>query len=156
MRVVVLHESPGADRVAGEFRRAAEEFNRGLDIRLRFLDVGFEIQEVPVAPGAPAPPDALEDVLRRFRPGVVLALGRGATLLDCATAALRAPARLVYLVNGEPERPDEAVARLANLLVVPEGASVHGARGHPIRPDEPAGPQLVDILVKFVRERRGR
>ena len=51
MRVVLLNESPGADDRAHDFTRAVRTFNQGLDIRLRFLDVGFEVRHLPVRDG---------------------------------------------------------------------------------------------------------
>jgi hypothetical protein len=160
MRVVVLHESPGADVLVREFRESAEVFNRGLDIRLRFLDVGFEVRDLPVPPEGAAPAEETRELLRRFDPGVALVLGTGLPLLECAAVAAKSRVPLALLTDGAEDRSSGALARLATILAtrgepgeLPAGPD---AVVHPIGPGEAPGPALVDLLVRTVKERRTR
>ena len=156
MRVAVLHESPGADPAAAEFRAAAETFNRGLDIRLRFLDVGFELRVFGVPEDDPETPARIEDGLRSFRPGIVLVLGRGVRLLECAAAVAKGHSPLAFLVDGEADRTTAALARLAEIVVLPSTAPSPAvrpdARTFRIPDGTPAGTSLVDTLVRSVRD----
>lgn len=159
MRVVVLHEEPGADPAARSFREAAESFNRGLDIRLRFLDVGFELRDVPVAADATAAAERLAATIRSFRPGRVLVLGSGPALLECAALAAKEQVPIAFLADGTEDRSAGAIARFADLLVVPEGAMPPA-----VRPEtrvvrlsataEDAAPSLVDLLLRNARHGR--
>jgi hypothetical protein len=157
MRVVLLFESPGADRVSAQFTDAADEFNRGLDIRLRFLEVGFDVHSLPVPADSAAPAEELAGLLEEFRPGVVLALGSGTGLLECAAAAAKKDVPIAYLADGAPDRAARAVARLSGILVATgeadPPAAAPGAMVENIR-ELPPGPELVRILVRSVRERR--
>jgi hypothetical protein len=159
MRVVVLTESPEANEITRQFLEAAEEYNRGLDIRLRFLDVGFELRTIAVRPGEPAPALALEETLLSFRPGVVLVLGRSTRTLECAAAAAKAHLPIAFLLDGEPDGSAAAISRMAAILILPEGGSPPAAaRPDAVTPmlsaDAAPGPALVEILVNSVRERR--
>jgi hypothetical protein len=155
MRVVVLHESPGADDLAGEIGEAAAAFNRGLDIRLRFLDVGFEIHTVPVPDDAATPLAPLSEAIEKFRPGAVLVLGRGRRLLECAAAAAKSGPPLVYLVNGERDRTVSALTHLAEVFVVPAGEEAGGGdRAQRLPEGEAPGRGLIEIMLRNVREKR--
>ncbi|MEN8148546.1 MAG: hypothetical protein ABFS86_01915 [Planctomycetota bacterium] len=152
MRVVILHESPGADGLRDEFVAAAEEFNRGLDIRLRFLDVGFTFREVPVREPDDFAAVTFSETFGAFGPSVVLALGRGPRLLECIAAAAKTGRPVLYLEPPEPDRTSSAIARIAPVLVTTGGSPADR------RPDRfhldgrPVGPALVDIIVRSVRE----
>lgn len=158
MRVVILHESPAADSLVREFVEAVQEFNRSLDFRLRFLDVGFTVRTVPVAPGGEVPAVLLDGTLRRFQPGVVLVLGGGLNLLECASLAAKHRTPLAYYLDGEPERDTAAIARLARVLL-----SVLPREAVPLAPDavfervagevSPAA-SIVRLLVRSVRNER--
>jgi hypothetical protein len=153
MRVVILHESPGADELARSFLAAAEAFNRGLDFRLRFLDVGFSFRTVPVSSSAEVPAVLLDGTLRRFEPGVVLILGRGIPLLECAAVAAKHQAPLAYYVDGGPDRTTTGLYRLARITLVrgpvdglPPDTVVE-VLGSGVSPED----ALVKLLVRTVR-----
>lgn len=157
MRVLVLHESPGTDEIAAEFTFAAEEFNRGLDIRLRFLEVGFELRRLAVSPEDDGIAPQLEAVLRRFQPSVILVLGRGSRLLECVATAAKSGARIAFLLNSEPDRTSTAIAHMSRILVTPPGGP---AISHPpaeslhqLDSDSQRGKALVGVLVTAGRGR---
>jgi hypothetical protein len=155
MRVVVLYESPAADSVAEEFCRAAETFNRGLDIRLRFLEVGFDLRRLAVPAGAEPPAAAFEKLVDEFRPGAALALGDGPDLLECATVAARAGVSLCVL--GAESRTGAALARLSRILILSGGVRVPGGEQtsvHTIEDDRSPGEAMVAILVRSAKEIR--
>jgi len=158
MRVIVLSESPAADGLAGEFVEAARNFNRGLDIRLRFLDVGFEIRSLSVPDEGEFPAAGLDRLLATFAPSAVLLLGNGPRLLECAAVAAKAGPRLAYFLNGDADRSSLAIAELAGILVAREQGDLPRARPdaqtRELLEGRPAGPALVDILVRSVREKR--
>jgi hypothetical protein len=157
MRVLILHESPEADEIAAAFESSAGDFNRGLDIRLRFLDVGFELRRVPVLRESVPALTTLEETLARFRPEVLLVLGRGPRLLECVAAVVKERARDAFLLNGEADRTSQAIARVSDLVVLPEqGPQLPGLpedRTHTYPPRKPPGRALVDVLVRFGRNR---
>jgi len=152
MRVVILHESPAADEVAGSFARAAQEFNRGLDIRLRFLDVGFSLREVPVRDEDDFAAVTLSETTGAFRPGAVLALGTGPKLLECVGAAVKARLPVVYLMPETEERATAAIARIATVVVTPRAEDAPAGIETATLDGRPVGPALVDIIVRSVRE----
>jgi hypothetical protein len=156
MRVVVLHESPAADTVAEDFCRAAETFNRGLDIRLRFLEVGFELRRLPIPAAGPAPSPLLEEMLRGFCPSMVLALGGGPGLLECAATAAKAGTALCVLPG--PDRSGVALARIGRILVLLAGTepppALEDVTVHILEDDQPPGAAIVNILVRSAREIR--
>ncbi len=158
MRVIILSESPGADALAGDFVDAAREFNRGLDIRLRFLDVGFEIRGLSVPREREPPAAELDELLATFSPGAILILGGGPRLLECAAVAAKAGPSIAYLLNGEADRASLAIAQLAGILVAAEAETLQQCRSnaltHLLEDGQPAGAALVDILVRSVREKR--
>lgn len=158
MRVVVLTESPGADEITRDFLEAAESFNRGLDIRLRFLDVGFELRTVATRPDEPPPAPLVEETISRFRPAVLLALGGDESVLECVAAAAKAEVPVAYLLPAEIDGPSAAIARIAEIVVFGEGEAPATARKDAVALRLPSGKvpgaALVDILVRSVRERR--
>jgi hypothetical protein len=158
MRVIVLSESPGADGLAGEFVEAARDFNRGLDVRLRFLDVGFEIRSLSIPPEGEPPAADLDALLATFSPGAVLVLGGGPRLLECAAVAAKSGRPIAYLLNGEADRASLAIAHLATILVAAEAGALEQTRSdalsHLLQEGRPAGAALIDILVRSVREKR--
>jgi len=158
MRLIILSESPGADGLAGDFVDAARDFNRGLDIRLRFLDVGFEVRSLSVRREGEPPAAELDRLLATFSPGAILVLGGGARLLECAAVAAKAGPVIAYLLNGEADRTSLAIAELAGILVAAEAKILEqthsNALTHLLSDGQPAGAALIDILVRSVREKR--
>jgi len=160
MRVVLLNESPGADDHAHAFTRAARSFNQGLDIRLRFLDVGFEVRHLPVRGEDDGVATRVTKAIETFQPSVILALGDGPRLLECAAVSAKAGCPLAYVLNGDATRPARAIACLAGVLAVTgdvePALAGSDTRVHTIEEGRPIGPALVDILQRSVRERRSR
>jgi hypothetical protein len=156
MRVIVLSDSPGADHLADQFVEATREFNRGLDIRLRFLDVGFELRSIPVTTAGPSPAPGLEEQLGTFRPGAVLLLGGSPRMLECAAVVAKAGPPIAFFTNGRADRASRAIAELSEILVQRTGESAaQGGSRSPTRmlpTDQATGPALVDLLVRIVRE----
>jgi hypothetical protein len=158
MRVIVLSESPAAEGLAGQFVEAARSFNRGLDIRLRFLDVGFEIRSLSVPREGELPEAGLDRLLATFSPNAALILGGGPRLLECAAVVAKAGPHIAYVLDKKADRTALAIAELAGILVAGEEGALTQTRSkamtHVLLDGQPAGPALVDILVRSVREKR--
>jgi hypothetical protein len=152
MRVVILHESPGADELRTSFVDAAEAFNRGLDIRLRFLDVGFSLREVRVSDDDDFAAVTFSETQGAFVPGAVLALGGGPRILECVSAAVKARLPVVYLAPAEPDASARATARIATVLVTSGPADAWPGIDTVALDGRPVGPALVDTIVRSVRE----
>ena len=88
----------------------------------------------------------------------MVALGTGTRLLECVSAAVKAELPIVLLVPSAADRTSAAMARIANIVVT---------SGHADLPPEfregldlvdldgrPAGPTLVDLIVRSVKERQ--
>jgi UDP-N-acetylglucosamine 2-epimerase (non-hydrolysing) len=121
MKVLRVHAPGTPAHVAQAVGRAVVEFNRGLDIRLRFLSIGIEETVVEVADAAAAA-EVVSKAAADRAPDAVVLLGDGPAALAAATSAVRARAALVRVGAGRREGPDadaaRAVDRLASLLVV--------------------------------------
>ena len=152
MRLVILHESPGADELRTSFVDAAEEFNRGLDIRLRFLDVGFSLREVGVTDGDDFAAVTFSETRGSFVPGAVLALGGGPRLLECVSAAVKAHLPVVYLAPEDADPSARAAARIASVLVITGSPDEWPGIDAVSLDGRPVGPALVDTIVRSVRE----
>lgn len=140
MRLVTF-VAPGG----GEARRAVSEavaaWNRGLDIRLRFLNLAVEeaVVEVPAPAGDGQPADgalaASEDAIRRESPAVVLLHGGGPAALAAALSAAKAGIPLVRTGAGRREGrwvdEERAADRLcaARLAASPGNLAVLAAEG---------------------------
>jgi hypothetical protein len=122
---------------------AAREFNRTLDIRLRFLDIGVDL--IPVRPlrgqsaGAPeAWSTRVGQVLDRERPRILLLTAGDPSALPAAREAGRRSVRTVVLVPGSE---DGAIAEIREAC--PD------ARAHDLGDTSSAdeGRRLIEILV---------
>jgi UDP-N-acetylglucosamine 2-epimerase len=122
--------------------RAVVEFNRGLDIRLRFLSIGIEETVLDVTSAAAAA-DGVAAALRGSAPDLVVVFGDGPAALAAAACAARAQAVVVRAGAGRREglAADEARAidRLAALHLV------HDATGAKVLEEESVPGQRVDV-----------
>jgi len=142
MKLLRVHAPGTPDGLAERVGRAVVEFNRGLDIRLRFLSIGIEETVVDVASAAGAA-DAVAAALRERAPDLVVVFGDGPAALAAAACAARAHVVVVRAGAGRRDGPaaDEARAidRLAALHLV------HGPAFAKVLEDEAAAGQRVDV-----------
>lgn len=167
MRVLRIH-APGTHAgLAAVIGRAVVEFNRSLDIRLRFLSIGIDETVLDVADAAGSA-EAVALAIRSGTPDVVVLFGDGAPALAAATIAVRDRAVLVRGGAGRREGPhsdtDRAIDRLATVHLVhgpaearnleSEGCAAQaidvGAAGDPA-----AGERVVRALSRARRSARG-
>jgi len=142
MRVLRVH-APGTSRgLADRVGRAVVDFNRSLDIRLRFLSIGIDETVIDVESAAAAS-DAVAAAVRASAPDIVIVFGDGPGALAAAACAARGHCVVVRAGAGRREGPaaDEARAidRLAALHLV------HGAAAARILEDEAVAGQRVDV-----------
>ena len=155
--------APGTPpRLADAVRRAVVEFNRGLDIRLRFLSIGIEETVIEAADSAAAS-DAVTQAMRSTAPDVVVVLGEGAAALAAATAAVRERATLVRVGAGRREGSDadasRAIDRIASVLLHagPAAAAALDAEGltaHRIDIGDPGDPAAGERIVRALARAR--
>jgi hypothetical protein len=121
MKVLRVHAPGTSTAVADAVGRAAVEFNRGLDIRLRFLSIGIEETVVEVKDAADAA-EAVAAAVSERAPDAVVLFGDGAAALAAATSAARGRTALVRVGAGRRVGADadsaRAIDRLAALLIV--------------------------------------
>ncbi len=149
--------APDADEaLARSVRDAVQSFNRGLDIRLRFLSIGVEDSELRVDD----PESAAERVgaqVATDRPSVVLVQGDDTSALAAVTMAARSTAVVVHLCAGVRTGPRadsaRAIDRLSGVLLavgVDALAALEaeglGARTTPLRPGTDIGHQVIKAL----------
>jgi len=129
MKVLRVHAAGTPSALAAAVGRAAVEFNRGLDIRLRFLSIGIDETVLEVGDAA-AGAEAVRAAILDRSPDAVLLFGDGASALAAATSAARARTPIVRVGAGRRVGPDadaaRAIDRLASLLVV-DGAAAAAA-----------------------------
>ena len=124
---VLRVEAPGTQRdLAQSVGRAVSQFNRGLDIRLRFLSIGIEDSVIEVADAAGAA-DALAVTLGAGAPDLVVLFGDGPAALAAAGVAVRSNALLVRVGAGRRGGIDadtaRAIDRLAAIHLVHDAAA---------------------------------
>ncbi len=129
MRVLRVHAPGTPPAVADAVGRAVVDFNRGLDIRLRFLSIGIEETVVEIGDAAGAA-ETVSQAAGRLAPDAVVLFGDGPAALAAAAAAARSKAPLVRVGAGRRVGVDadaaRAIDRLAALLVV-DGAAAAAA-----------------------------
>lgn len=123
---------PGHDAsAASALRDAVAAFNRGLDIRLRFLSIGIEDREFEIG-GGPDAAEAAERELVAFLPDAVVLLGDDEAAAAVATVVLRHTAVLAHLDAGRRDGPAADTARavdhLATVLLVLDDAAESALR----------------------------
>jgi hypothetical protein len=167
VRVLRIHAPGTPGDLAAGVGRAVVEFNRGLDIRLRFLSIGIEETVIEVADAAGSA-ESVALAIRTGLPDVVVLFGEGAPALAAATIAVRERAVLVRGGAGRRDGPhadaDRAIDRLATVHLVhcaaearnleSEGCAAQaidvGAAGDPA-----AGERVVRALSRARRSARG-
>jgi len=121
MKVLRVHAPGTPTAVAAAVGRAAVEFNRGLDIRLRFLSIGIEETVLEVSDVAGAA-ESVSAAMSERAPDAVVLFGDGAAALAAATCAVRGHTALVRVGAGRRDGADadsaRAIDRLAALLIV--------------------------------------
>lgn len=167
MRILRIH-APGTDEgLARALGEAVVAFNRGLDIRLRFLSVGIDEQVVAVEQAAHAA-ESVGEALRTGGIEMAVLFGDGEAALSAAAAVGRAQSVLVRVGSGvrvgagaDTSRAidriaavrlalgPEAAAALADEGLDPPGENV-GAADDP----ETAG-RIVKALSRARRQARG-
>jgi len=162
MRVVRL-VTPGADAaLAEQVRDALQAFNRGLDIRLRFLSIFLEDEEVRLDDPESAA-ERTAQVLDASRPSVVIVHGDGTSALAAATVAARGDAVLAHLGagarGGEDADTARAVDRLCGLLLAVGDDAVAALASEGLAERTRAlraGPDLGHQVIKALRAERVR
>ena len=153
--------APGGDEARAEVSGALVSWTRGLDIRLRFLNIGVE-ESVVVLEGAPPgePPGAalasVEEALWRSRPAVLLLHGRGPAALAACVSAGKAGVPVVRtaggLRDGATADEDRAADRLSAALLAPGPAALAALAGEGL-PGEPYAPEAaVRAVIRLQRE----
>jgi hypothetical protein len=130
MKVLRVH-APGAPRALAEkVGRAVADFNRGLDIRLRFLSIGIDETVIDVEDAAEAA-DAVAAAADP-RPDAMVLLGTGAAAAAAAAWAAGAGVALVRVGAGRRTGPDPDAARAADrvaaVLLVHDGECARALR----------------------------
>ncbi|HEU4394352.1 MAG TPA: UDP-N-acetylglucosamine 2-epimerase [Planctomycetota bacterium] len=141
--------APGGEEARRAVSVALGAWTRGLDIRLRFLNIGFEervvVLEATKGPGEPAAAALLasERAIDREKPAVVLLHGGGPAALAAAVSAAKAGVPVVRTAAGDRRGPgadeERAADRLATVRLAPEEALAalrdEGLDGEPFTPE---------------------
>ncbi len=164
MRLLRVHSTGTDESLARRIGDAVAEFNRKLDIRLRFLSILIEDDVVEVDDAAAAL-EAVEQSLSDRQADVVLLMGEGDAAVAAATAANRAGRLLLRMSAGEREGAhadaNRAVDRLssAHLHHGAEAALVletEGIDGLHIDVGDVTDTDVGDRIVRAIgRARRG-
>jgi hypothetical protein len=141
--------APGGDEARRSVSVALDAWTRGLDIRLRFLNIGIEetvlVLPAPVGPGEPSA-TALrmaEEAIDRAEPAVVLLHGGGPAALAAAVSAAKAGVPVVRTGAGGraglAADEERAADRLTAVRLAAEGALAalrdEGLPGEPFTPE---------------------
>jgi hypothetical protein len=167
MKVLRIHAAGTDPELAASVSSAVDSFNRGIDIRLRFLSI--EIDETVVeAPDPESAAAVVGELVRTSRPALCVLLGHGVAALAAGAAAVRVGARLVRVGagcrQGEGADAERAMDRLASVCLVfdeaafaalaDEGLSDRGRRVGSQR--EPrVGERIVGELARARRAAQG-
>jgi UDP-N-acetylglucosamine 2-epimerase len=159
---------PGHDAdAATALRDAVMAFDRGLDIRLRFLSIGIRDHELVVTETADVA-TVVEAELARIRPDAVVLLGSGAACVTAASIAVRSVPVLARLGagrrDGESADASRAIDHLSTVLFVTDDAAeatLHdeglGDRVQRVaRGDTTADPEFGRNVIKALRASRAR
>lgn len=126
MRILRVLAPDADEALALQVRDAVIAFNRGLDIRLRFLAIVVEDREVRVT-DAESAAAVVGEALEGFGPSVVLLHGGGATALAAARVAAATEAVVARLGAGGRDTADadveRALDRVCGLLLALDEAS---------------------------------
>ena len=153
--------APGGEEARRAASVALEAWTRGLDIRLRFLNIGIE-ETVLVLPDASGPGEpaaaallASEEAIARCRPAVLLLHGGGTAALAAAVSAAKAGVPVVRTGAGRRDGPTADEERAADRLAAVRLAAEEGLRS--LRdeglPAEPFTPEAaVRAVLRLQRE----
>jgi hypothetical protein len=149
--------APGGAAARDAVSPALRAWTKGLDIRLRFLNIGIEERVLDLPPGsAEAAGVAVERDLASFRPDVLLLHGGGDAALGAALAAARAGIPVVRSAAGRRDGAaadaERAADRLAAALLAADAPArdalaAEGLRGEPFSPEA-----AVQAVLRLPRE----
>ena len=147
--------APGGEETRAAVSAALAAWTRGLDIRLRFLNIGVEEETlaVPLPAGALA---AVEAALLRHRPAVVLLHGGGPAALSAAISASKAAVPLVRTaagVRGGASGDEERAAdRLASALLAAGPGPLDALAGEGLAGERFTPEAAVRAVIRLHRE----
>lgn len=167
MRVLRVHANGASEIFADTLSRAIEQFNRALDIRLRFLSIGIEDHEVRLT-SVEDSPVAVADAVEQFRPSLVLLCGSGDDAVAAAATAARLHVPLVRLGagrrSGTDADSDRAIDRIAAWHLCHDDATRGNLEQEGMTEaawivgdvaDPATGPRVVDALSRIRRANLG-
>lgn len=153
--------APGGARTRAAVSGALAAWTRGLDIRLRFLNIGVEESVVELAGAGPGEPPApalasVEEAIGRHRPAVVLLHGRGAEALAACVSAAKAGVPVVRtaagLRDGASSDEDRAADRLAAALLAPGAAEAAALEAEGLECEAFSPEAAVRAVIRVQRE----
>ena len=162
MKILRVLSADADETLAQRVRDAVASFNRGLDIRLRFLSIVVEDRELFVD-DAESAAAAVGAALAADAPAIVLVQGDDTAALAAATLAARGERVVAHLGAGSRSGPHADVARAIDricglLLAVGDGAherlAEEGLGARAVRLVD--GPEIGNQVIKAVRAERVR
>jgi UDP-N-acetylglucosamine 2-epimerase len=147
--------APGGEDSRAAVSTALAAWTRGLDIRLRFLNIGVEeeVLALPVPGNALA---AVEEALARRRPAVVLLHGGGPAALAAAVSAgkagvpvVRTAAGLREGASGDEER---AADRLSASLLARDGGGLRALAAEGLAAEAFTPEAAVRAVIRLQRD----
>ena len=161
LRVIAPGSDPSLQAAMGE---AITSFNRGVDIRLRFLSIHVDQVELIVdEPGSAAA--RVDEAITLHRPAVALLDGDGETALASAAACVRRGVPLARLRAGRRDGADadaaRGVDRLAGQLLTLDDAAhgrlvEEGLADKAVRIDEADPVAVGTAVIRALRGLRAR
>ena len=158
MRILVL-AAPGEAEARAAVSAAVGAWNRGLDIRLRFLDIGLEeiLLELPDPAGDPgAGLLVVEEAILRAGPAGALLHGRGPAALAAAVSLAKAGVPLVRTAAGLRDGPfadaDRAADRLSAVRLAPTPAALAALSAEGLEAEPFAADAAVKAVIRLRRE----
>ncbi len=164
MRVALLLAPGAQSETVTRLRDAVRSFNRGLDIRLRFLSIGIDLHELSMDDPAEAS-QGVDELLLQFDPEAAVLIGDGETAVAAAAAVVRQHRTLVRLGAGRRAGANadaaRAVDRLATWRLVdsdePAAALAReGLTAQCIRVGDPASDEFGRSIIGALRTVRQR
>jgi hypothetical protein len=151
--------APGGEARARALSGAVAAWNRGLDIRLRFLAIGVEEASFVLPGGAGAAEGlvAVDAAVARERPALLVLHGSGPGALAAAISAARSAVPVLRTGSGErggpTEEEDRAVDRLATVRCADGPAALENLRAEGLGEGslvagDPADPAAVERALQ--------
>jgi UDP-N-acetylglucosamine 2-epimerase len=152
--------APGGDGTRAALSGALAAWTRGLDIRLRFLEMGVEETVLALDAGegrdAAAALASVERALARERPSVAVLHGRGPAALAAAVTASKAGLPLVRvgagLRDGASADEDRAADRLASERFAAGEAALEALRAEGLSAEAWSPEAAVRAVIRLHRE----